>query len=333
MLGMNITFVTRFFSILFAVLLMFNDFAFAKGNGRFSKNSIVKFERMKSGQYIIDVKVNALGPFKFMIDTAATRSSIFESTGKKLGLEIKNDNDVLISGMTVSSYRPTVNVETLQFSRFVFRDHKIVILKNWKDSETKIDGILGLDVLNDLILQFSHEPKQLRFHKKFNAKKSKYRRWDIIDLLANPYLGEDYGLLFVYTQIGDVRIPTMFDTGANFTTLNWESVKGTTIEKHKRRLLDEWVIQGAIGKFSPKSHIKLDGLIIAGRKYKNYSLVVMDFDDLPINNYGKYPLVITGVNLMSGQDFILDLKSRKLLIKPQFELFDPHNLVIRTRKL
>ena len=332
MLGMIITFFTRLFSIIFAMLLVSSDFAFAKSSDRFDKNAIVKFERMKSGQYIIDVKVNAKGPFKFMIDTAATRSSIFESTGKKLGLDIKNDSNVLISGMTNSSYRPTVNVETLQFSRYIFRDHKIVILKNWKDSETKIDGILGLDVLNDLILQFSHERKQLRFLKTLNSRKSKYRNWDAIDLHTNPYPVQNYGLLFVYTQIGDVRIPTMLDTGANFTTLNWESVKGTTIEKHKRRLREDWVIQGAIGKFSPKSHIKLDSLIIAGRKYKNYSLVVMDFDDLPINEYGKYPLVITGVNLMSGQDFILDLKSRKLLIKPQYELLDPHNLVIRIRK-
>ena len=90
MLGITITFFTRLISIIFAVLLVSNDFAFATSSNRVGKNAIVKFDRMKSGQYIIEVKINAQGPFKFMIDTAATRSSIFESTGKKLDLEIKN---------------------------------------------------------------------------------------------------------------------------------------------------------------------------------------------------------------------------------------------------
>lgn len=291
--------------------------AFANGKDNPSKSSIVRFERMELGQYTIEAYINGQGPFRFMIDTAASRTSIFEDTRRRLGIELTQNKEVLISGMTDSSFRPTIHVESLRFGRQNFANHKVVVLDKWYDPDEKIDGILGVEVFENLVLQFSHRRKQLKISKGGRYRRSKYKNWQKIDLIPNPYPVEDYGLLFTYTQIGDLLIPTMVDTGANFTTLNWASVKGTVIEGNKRRLREKWVIEGAVGEFIPRSKIRVDKAEIGGVKFKNWDMLVMDFGALPINGHGKYPLVITGVDLMAGQDFVFDFKNKILLIRPK----------------
>ena len=263
--------------------------AFANGKDNSSQSETVRFERMELGQYVIETYINGQGPFKFMIDTAASRSSIFEVTRKQLGIDAVQNRQAFISGMTESSLRPTVNVESLNFGGQTFNNHNIIVLDKWHDPTDKIDGILGIEVLNNLSLHFNHKYKRLKISRVANFRKAKYSSWQRIPLIPNPYPGEDFGLFFTYTQIGELIIPTMVDTGANFTTLNWASVKGTVIENYRRRLREKWVIEGAIGDFEPSSRVRVDKINIGGMKFTNRDLLVMDFSSLPINGTRKIP--------------------------------------------
>lgn len=312
--------------------LMLASPAFATGKDKPTQSSIVQFKRMELGQYTIDTYINGQGPFRFMIDTAASRTSVFEATRKQLGVDFSQDKEVFISGMTGSSFRPTINIESLRFGGQNFINHKVVVLDKWHDQEEKIDGILGIEVFENLVLQFSHRYGQLKISKGGKYRKSKYKHWQKIDLISNPYPGEDYGLLFTYTEIGNLRIPTMVDTGANFTTLNWVSVKGTVVEGYKRRLREKWVVQGAVGEFKPRTRVRIDKVEIGGLKFTKRDFVVMDYGELPVNGHGKYPLVIAGVDLMAGQDFVFDFKSNYLLIKPKTTFLNTRAGSSRIRK-
>ncbi len=286
--------------------------AFANTNLRHSQ--WVPFERTLNGQYTIEVTINGDGPFIFMIDTAASRTSIFNKTRSHLKLENSGEKK-FINGITASNFRPSTSIDILEFAGHVFHDHNIIVLKDWKDADAlQIDGILGMDVFRQLVFAFSHEKSRVKISRLPKFTKSKYRHWTKVKLEDNPYPVDKYGLLFTYTKLGNLRIPTLLDTGSNFSAINWMSVKGTRIAKERRRLREEWIVQGSIGTFKPRIRVKLAQALIGGIRLKNHEFLIMNFDNFPVNNFGKYPLVIAGVDLFEGRDFVLDFPNKRLYL-------------------
>jgi predicted aspartyl protease len=300
---------------LFACLLVaFSLPAFANTT---PSSRTVPFERMQHGQYTIQVQINGSEPLKFMIDTAASRTSIFNKTKLRLELDV-NDAQAFINGMTNSSYRPTSNVKTLSFGRTVFKDHTVIILEDWDKAQADgLDGILGMDVFRGLIFAFSHNASTVKISKRPRFSKSKYNRWKKIRLEDNPYPVDKFGLLFTYTQLGDLHIPTLVDTGASFSAINWMSVHDTSISKERRRLREEWTVQGSIGEFKPRMRVRLEETFIGGMKLKQHEFLVMNFDKFPVNKYGAYPLVIAGSDIFAGRDFTFDFINNDLYVAPK----------------
>ncbi len=306
----------RYLGLFFAAIIFAVIPSYANTENGLAKGTL-SFERLSGGQYIINANVNGQGPFRFMIDTGATRTSVFEKTSKTLSLETSGLSPRNITGMTSSEYRPVGKVRSLSFAHVNFTNHDIIVLEDWPAPEIAsdaIDGILGMDVLDGLILSFKHENSRLKIRKygKLNARH--YKRWAKINLEKNPYPGKDYGLMFTNTKVGSLRIPTMFDTGAEFTAISWNIVDGSRLGIEKKRLRKEWVVQGAVGDFKPRLRIMLDKFILDGLLFKKHEIIVMDFDKMPINGYGQYPLVITGVDMLGGHDFVLDLKNWDLYL-------------------
>lgn len=299
--------------VLFGILL--STPAIAKSKSAFVARNNMDFSRMETGQYTVEVLLNGEGPFVFMIDSAATRTCIFEKTLAKLNLEDPT-TESLISGMTAARMRPTVTLQSLSFGKSVFEDHSVVVLEDWDDQVERLDGILGIEILQKFALAFSHGENRLRIRNRFNPRAIKYKGWNKIHLISNPYPVEDYGLKFTGAKIGKRLIPAMIDTGANFTTISWSSLDGTRLAKEKKRLREEWVIQGAVGEFKPRMIVKLDKLNIGGVPLFKHELLLMDFEQLQVNGHGQYPLIIAGIDLMGGRDFVLDLKNDALYVEP-----------------
>lgn len=289
----------------------------------------VRFDRLMGGQYVIDTMINGQGPFRVMVDTGASRTSIFESTARTLGLVTDENRQLNISGMVSSELRPVTTIKTLTFAGQKFGSREIVVLKDWPklegDTKTQaFDGIIGMDMLSGLIMQFYHDGRYVKVSSNGVLSKRKFRRWTKLKLTGNPYPVKDFGLIFTNTKFGDVKIPTLLDTGAGFTAMNWNIVKNTRIGGAKRRLREEWVVQGAVGDFKPRMRVVFDKLVIDGYVFRKHDLILMDFDQLPINNYGAYPLVICGIDIVGGEDFVLDLKNNNLYLKAKHRAYLPH---------
>lgn len=302
------------FLLLFS--LLFSAPAFAKSKSAYVARNNMDFSRLETGQYTVEVLLNGQGPFVFMVDTAATRTSIFEKTLAELNLPQKPPTVSLIRGMTAARLRPAVTLQSLSFGKSVFEDHSVVVLEDWDEQKERLDGILGIEVLQKFALAFSHGENRLRIRDRFNARAIKYKGWRKIHLISNPYPVDDYGLKFTGAEIGKTLIPAMIDTGANFTTISWSSVDGTRLAKERKKLREEWVVQGAVGKFKPSMVIKLDKINIGGISLFKHEMLLVDFDEMQVNGNGQYPLIIAGIDLMGGRDFVLDLKNDALYVEP-----------------
>ncbi len=301
------------------LLLCFGIFENALAKRKISdlSKSTLYFERYDGGQYIVDASINGQGPFRMMIDTGATRTSVFEKTRQRLGLETNILPERNVSGMNKAELRPLAMIKTLNFAGIKYENHNIIILKDWADvGEVHFDGILGMDVLDGLIIQFKHAKSTVKFRKYWGINLQDVRKWDRIKLVENPYLEENFGLYYTFTRIGDSFIPTLVDTGASFTALSWSFVRGTKLEKEKKRLRKEWEVRGAVGVFNPQMRLRFDRIRIGDTALNKHEVVLMDLTNIPMNAYGKYPMVITGVDLFAGRDFAFDFRSYNLYIRP-----------------
>jgi len=304
-------------SLTFLFACFISTSAFAKSKSAYVASNNMDFSRMETGQYTVEILLNGEGPFVFMIDSAATRTSIFEKTLSKLGIEDQLNGEALISGMTETRLRPRVELESITFGKALFKDHTVVVLEDWEELEEPLDGIIGIELLQKFSLDFSHGENRLRVRKRFNPRAIKYKGWNKIQLIPNPYPVEDYGLKFTGAKIGKSLIPAMFDTGANFSTISWNSVEGTRLEKEKKRLREEWVVQGAIGEFKPRMVVKLDKVNIGGISLRKHEMLLMDFEKMQVNGRGQYPLIIAGIDLIGGRDFVLDFQNDVVYVEPK----------------
>ncbi len=314
------TFFPRFWrGILAYAVLFFSLFNLSAANTDAPQpiGQTIPFAVLPSGQYVIDVIINGKGPYKFMIDTAATRTSIFAKTQRKLKLKTNPGAPAFINGITTSRYRPSAHVNLLSFAGHSFPDHNLIILKDWEDmDEVELDGILGIDVMANLTFAFDQTNQQIRITRYETLSRIKLRHWKKIKLKRKPYSGKDYGLYFMTAKIGRRNVPTMLDTGANFTSFNWKSVQGTAVEKELKHLRENWIVKGSVGEFKPQKVVRFDLVTIGRIRLKNHRFLMMNFDNLPINNNGKYPLAIAGTDVLGGRDFILDFPNRHLYLAP-----------------
>ncbi len=312
------------FAFVFIISLFCYGVGWAKSTDNIVPTNLIGFERLAGGQYVIDVSVNAQGPFKFMIDTGASRTSIFEKTQARLGIKNLNNSKRIVNGMNGAALRPVVIANSISFAGHRVSNHAIIVLEDWgKVGSEHLAGILGMDVLDGLVLSFRHGTGEVQIEAGKDLNWRTYRRWTKINLnlTPNPYPEAEYGLLFTHTLFGGLRIPTMLDTGAGFSAISWDIVEGTKLGKEKKRLREKWVIQGAIGEFKPALRFVMRNMIVGGLEFGKRDLVVLNFDQLPINGYGKYPLAVVGVDLFAGHDFILDLNKGDVLIDAKLKKF------------
>jgi hypothetical protein len=95
------------------------------------------------------VSINGRGPFTFVIDTGAGRTSVADTVAAQLSLP--DLEPLLVHGITTASITRSVAVERLLLSGLGFRNLRCPVLPR---DQLGADGLIGLDVLGRFRLSF-----------------------------------------------------------------------------------------------------------------------------------------------------------------------------------
>lgn len=107
---------------------------------------------------IADAKINNTGG-KFLIDTGASSSVLYERFLKKNNIQVETSAyGVLKMANGQTSFAPSTYVD-LKFGRHILSDIKVYILPDNK--EINLDGIIGMDVLNNYNIQLDKNSEAL----------------------------------------------------------------------------------------------------------------------------------------------------------------------------
>ena len=273
------------------------------------------FTRLPGGQYMVPVYINDAGPFSFIVDSAASRSAIYgHALGKVTPAPALNEPQ-MVHGIFKSALRPSADISRLGFAGRVHVNLPVIVLENTQTSFQNVDGVLGLDVLRRYALAFDHSSNTISLLQAKPHKLGAYKGWKRIRLSSRLGSKSGHGFYYTTTEIAGHDVPTLVDTGASYSSISWNSIKGTSLERYKRKLKIAWKAEGAIGTFSPRMNVRVYKITIGGQELTDHPFTIANMDNFPITRNGQYKLAIAGIALMDNRDFVFDFPGKQILIE------------------
>src|SRR5262249_55787732 len=92
------------------------------------------------GRIVVPVMINGQGPFRFVVDTGASSSTLSPKLVRSLGLSA--EGRILLNGITGRAEVPAVTVKELQAGDLTISDSLFPVV--WAPLMAGADGILGL---------------------------------------------------------------------------------------------------------------------------------------------------------------------------------------------
>ena len=96
------------------------------------------------GRVMTHVMVNGKGPFRFVIDTGASRSTLSPHLAKTLGLTHSVGRNVMLNGVTGAAEVPTVAVQSIEIGDLKFENQDLPVIQGVVLSYSIIVLVLNL---------------------------------------------------------------------------------------------------------------------------------------------------------------------------------------------
>ena len=166
--------------------------------------------RDQIGRIWAPVYINEQGPFRLVLDTGASASSVTARVATALGLVPDKSSPVRLQGVTGSATVPTIRVNSLRVGDLLVNDTKLPIIP---DALGGAEGTLGNEGLADrrVFIDFRHDLITItRSHGQRAAP----------GFMTIPFELERGRLLIAQVMLGRVRAKAIIDTGSQATVGN-----------------------------------------------------------------------------------------------------------------
>jgi predicted aspartyl protease len=262
-------------------------------------------------------------PLTFVLDTGATKSAIFASTAAKLNETPTSNERAFVHGMTGGGSHRIIEMENFKLGTRRYDNMSFVLLEDRdyfgtaSSNEVPYDGLIGMDVLSDYVIYISGKTSQIKLIPN-DLTLDVPIGWHRVELIENPII-DHHKLHFLETRLNGKLIPTLLDTGAEFSIMNWHTASYPEMKRRRKRMKEDWKIQGAVGEFSPKIKVRVTQLRSGQKRWFNKDFIVMDLDNLDILGMRDAPYAIAGANLFADETMVIDFERNYIAYQPRTE--------------
>ena len=255
---------------------------------------------------------------KFILDTGATRSALFESAHRRLFKSDEIPGQVNVHGLSNIGNRDLINIPELKLGQYSFADQTFVVLPN-REKSLQYDGLLGMDILGDFSLHFSRQKDFLRLIPKDLTVQAP-SNWQEVPLFPNPFKEVGESLHFFNMQMSGDVIPVLLDTGAELNVMNWGLKSHPKLRQIYDALRQDWEYQGATGKFRPSIKVRVDIAQANEAVWKNKEFLIMRLDGLEILGVEERFMAIVGLDFLDNDEIFIDFERNTLSVKPKYRI-------------
>ncbi len=268
------------------------------------------------GRLVTDVMIDGKGPFAFVIDTASSRSLMFEHVRAALGLTQSQPQPITIYGINdVGQAMPVAPGEVSVAGETV---HGLVMGVLPDEGPGGPDGILGVDVLSRYFVVLDRTAMRFKLLSSDSGAEQDYSGWTHATLTPRPLRNFPIQFWYLDTRFNDVGFHSLFDLGASVTMMNWHAAEKLGVHQRDFKSFgpppDQ--LRDVLGKDAPA--VKLLGLEarMSSRIWGDQLVLVAN---APVFNYfdlDERPAAIVGLGLLGQNSLAIDFAGHKLYVGP-----------------
>lgn len=263
-----------------------------------------------------DVFIDGKGPFNFLIDTASSRTLMFEHVRAALDLKPSQSQMLTIYGINDVGQATPVRPGGISLGGETVKGLTLGVLP-----DTNIiggpDGILGTDFLSHYLVVLDRGAMRLKLLTPGSASASDFKGWSRATLTARPLKNFPISFWYLNTSFNDHHLTALFDLGSAMTMLNWQAAERLGIHEKSFATFGPppEILQDVLGKNAPA--VKLYGLDIAvdgGKRWAEQFALVADAPVFDYFDLGEKPAAIVGLGLLGSNSLAIDFAGGHLYV-------------------
>ena len=266
----------------------------------------------EDGLIHVTAHVNGEGPFTLLVDTGATLTSLYRPVADRL--DLPTVGATRIHGLVGREIHELMAVDSLSLSNRDLGPLRVAVIPPRPD--TTSHGILGMDVLEGRRIYVSSDTRELVLLDPAAPAPALPNGWSRVELAGNPWGRDSKGLHFLQVRVNGHLAPALLDTGSAVSVMSYEFADWPEVRTARRRMRENWELNGALETFRPRVQIKGVDLRAGNRVWFDEDFIIKDLDTLEVIGARGEAFAIAGVNLLDEGSFYLDF-AENLLVLPQ----------------
>jgi len=268
-----------------------------------------------AGRVLAPVLVNGQGPFRFIVDTGASRSVIAPRLAKALGLVPDPAQPIVLQGVTGTMPVPAIAIRELRAGDTVLRNLRAPVIDSTVFADA--DGILGVDGFANMCLSVDFEADQVTITRKGCPRRG--RGW--AQARGRLIFGQ---LLVVAARIGEIPVRAIIDTGAERSLGNPALLHGLQSRVRRGEPPRPAEVVGA-------TEHRVDGLLVESPEVRLGTIrignLTVAFGDLSV--FGSWgftaePAIVLGMDILgTAAAFQIDYRRGELAVLPRHAMREP----------
>jgi len=272
------------------------------------------------GRVSTDVFVNGEGPFSFLLDTASSRTMLFDHLRQRLKLEPSAPERLKVYAMNNIGTALPVQPRELRLGDRHLTGLTLGVLPDethGPDGELAADGILGMDALANDLLVMDHETLRLKLMDPAAPGNEAYREWPSATLI--PYRGKDMDLTlwWLRAKFGPQDVTALLDMGSGITMINWIAAENLGIHRASfNRASVSQALRDALGTEEPVVTVKGLTITLADRTFPAQTVIVANAAVFRYFGLETKSAAIIGPALLRYNSLAIDFTKRRLYLGP-----------------
>jgi predicted aspartyl protease len=257
--------------------------------------------RDRIGRIWAPVSINGRGPYRFVLDTGASRPAITQQVANELGLPILADA-FRLRGVTGSSIVSAVKIASLEFGELMIEDETVPIVA---DAFGGAQGVLGGKGLDEKRIVIEFRRDQISIAR--SRRQPPPPGYSIVPFKYSPARG-----MRVNVQVGSIKAVAIIDTGGEVTIGNL-ALREAMVRRRGEHDEFEDVIIGITEDIQKTARVRIPSIVAGEMIVRNAEI---NFGDMHIFDHWRLtnrPALLLGMDVLGTLDtLIIDYRRGEL---------------------